>query len=295
MKRPLGYILLVLIVGLTTGCTYFFAKKDVPPPLPPVIETKPPLKVTVKCFDEFPWKELSPAKKDGNDPDTTTVTLKEGQTLESVAEDRMGNPAMAEELARYNALAGASSAKAGDQIVIPNPIIGVKSEIMIKTKGSKQFADPVSFGAEFKKGDQYKLRFETNVNGHCYIFRKGIKTITSLYPLKAKQGRRNRTRAPLYRDSSTVKAGAPIEIPIGKAAFKYDEKKKGDVIYVFLSLKEIPELEDALKSKNEITMKDIEDIRVKVREDKILADKPYHLLRMLSPSDILGFSLDIDG
>ena len=42
-------------------------------------------------------------------------------------------------------------------------------------------------------------------------------------------------------------------------------------------------------------MKDIEDIRVKVREDKILADKPYHLLRILSPTDVLGFSLDIDG
>lgn len=295
MKRPLAYVLIVLILGLTTGCTYFFAKKDVPPPLPPVIETKPPLKMSSKYFDEFPWKELSPAKKDGNDPDTATITLKEGQTLESVAEEMMGNPAMARDLAIYNSLPDTSAAKAGDQIVVPNPIIGVKSQIMIKSKDGKQFADPVPFGAEFKKGDQYKLRFETNVNGHCYIFRKGIKSVTPLYPLRAKVGKRNRTQVPLLRDSSTVKANAPLEIPIGKAAFKYDEKKKGDVIYVFLSLKEIPELEEVLKSKDEIRMQDLEDVRVKVREGEILAEKPYHILRITSPSDVLGFSLDIDG
>lgn len=295
MKRPLGYILITLILGLTIGCTTFFAKKDVPPPLPPVIETKPPLKVTTKCFDEFPWKELSPAKKDGNDPDTTTVTLKEGQTLESVAEEMMGNPAMAEELASFNSLPGASSAKAGDQIVVPNAIIGVKSQIMIKPKGSKQFEDPVPFGVEFKKGDQYKLRFESNVNGHCYIFRKGIKEVTPLYPVRAKVGRRNRTQVPLLRDSSTVKANSPIEIPIGKAAFKYDEKKKGDVIYVFLSLKEISELEDALKSKKEIKMADLEEVRNKVNLQAIVTEKSIHVMRITSPSDILGFSLDIDG
>lgn len=295
MKRPLGYILIVLILGLPTGCTYFFPKKPVPPPLPPIIETKPRLTVTVNHFDPFPWKELSPPTKEGNDPDSVTVTLKEGQTLESVAAERMGNPAMAEKLADFNSLADASSAKPGDKIVVPNPIIGVKSQIMVKPKGAKQFEEPIPFGVAFKKGDQYKLWFETNVNGHCYVFRAGIKTVTPLYPMKAKMGRRNRTRLPLLRDSSSVKANSPIEIPIGRAGFKYDKKKEGDRIFVFLSLQEIPKLEEALKSKKAIKEQDLEEVRNKVNIEKIVSDKLYHVLRITNPDEILGFTLNIDG
>lgn len=293
MKRPLIICSVILTLGLITGCSYF-QPKDVPPPLPPIEEPKPPLTMKKDYFNSFPWEALPKAQKDGNDPDTWIYALKEGDTLEGVAEKQMGDSAMAERLASYNELPSPSSVVPGDKIVIPYPIIGVSSQIMLKHKGEKGFGPPERFGVEFKKGDEYKLRFETNVNGYLYVFRKGLKEVAFLYPSRAKTSTRVRHPKPIMRDTGRVKPHEPIEIPIGKKGFKYDPKKAGDMIFVFLALKEIPSLED-LKEKKKIGIEDLEDVMRSVKEGVIFDQPPYHLLRISSPSEIMGFTLDIDG
>jgi len=293
MKRSLILSLVVLILGMISGCSYF-QKKDEPPPLPPIEETKPPLTMKSDYFKAFPWGELPSPKKDGNDPDTETYTLKEGETLEQVAESRMGDPNLAERLANYNELTAASEAKPGDKIVIPNPIIGVVSQIRIKGKKDKDFGNPEPFGAEFKAGDQYKLRFETNVDGYLYVFRKGVKTVEMLYPARAKVAKRGKKETkPLMRDTGKVKKNEAVEIPTGKG-FVYNPKKAGDVLYVFLSLRQIPDLDD-LKEAKTIAAKDVELAMSRVKEGEILNESPYHLLRISKPAEILGFTINIDG
>src|SRR5208283_71163 len=99
MKRPL--ISLFIILGLITGCAYF-QKKDETPPLPDIIEPKPPLTMKGEYFKAFPWDALDKPRKDGIDPDTTTYTFEKGDTLDSVAEKTMGDPRLASDLAKYN-------------------------------------------------------------------------------------------------------------------------------------------------------------------------------------------------
>ena len=77
---------------------------------------------------------MAKPKKDGNDPDTTLYTFKEGDTLESVAEKEMGARGMSAQLAEFNDLSSPSSVATGDKIVIPNPFIGVNSQIEVKAK-----------------------------------------------------------------------------------------------------------------------------------------------------------------
>lgn len=312
MQRALITFPIILILGLIAGCSYF-QTKDVPPPLPPIEEVKPPLKLKSSYFKAFPWDELPEPQKDGNDVDTTTYELKEGDTLESVAEKRMGDPEMAEKLAAYNQLSSPSSAKPGDKIVIPNPILGVTSQIMVKPKGDPEFGPPKPFGVKFQKGDEYKLRFETNVKGYCYIVRQGINKVEFLYPstpkaeapkprgkakaktkAKAKGKARPEPPQPVKRESAEVKAFEPIMIPTGNKGFPYDPKKEGDKIYVFLSLREIPGLED-LRDKKTVPPEDLEDVMRRVKIADILDDPPYRMLRIADPSEILGFSLNIDG
>lgn len=294
MKRPL-ILTLILTLGLSAGCSYLtFQKKDVPPPLPPIEETKPPLKLTTEYFKAFPWPELPKPRKDGNDPDTFTYTVKEGDTLESIAESMMGAPSLAVGLAEFNELASPTSVKAGDKIVIPFPIIGMSSQIMVKGKKEKEFGSPVAFDVDFKKGDQYKLRFEPNVNGYCYILRQGAKGMTFLYPAQVKLSRRNRRAQPLMRDSGKAKAFEPIEIPMGNKGFLYDLKKAGDRVFVFLSLRTIPELED-LKEKTKIRVEEVEDVMHRVKEGGVVTDGPLRVLRIADPSEILGFVLNLSG
>jgi len=293
MKRPLFFFPIILMLGLITGCAYF-QKKDEPPPLPPIEETKPPLSLKSVHFKVFPWVALPKPRKDGNDPDTITYTMKEGDTMEIVAESMMGDPGLSVGLASFNELSSPSAARAGDKIVIPNPMIGMSSQIMVKSKGDKDFGEPKSFGVEFKKGDEYKLRFESNVNGFLYVLRKGAKGMEYLYPAQVKKGKRNKDPKPLMRDTGRVTAHEAVEIPIGKNGFVYDPKKAGDMIYAFLSLKKIPELED-LKEKKAIRVEDVEDVMHRVKEGEILNETPFHLLRISDPSEILGFSQNIDG
>jgi len=293
MNRRVYLFPLIAIVAVLAGCAYF-QKKDEPPPLPPIEETKPPLTMKSDYFKSYPWGQLPKPRKDGNDPDTTTYTMKEGDTVESVAENLMGDPALAAGLASFNDLSSPSTGKPGEKIIVPYPIIGVRSEIMIKSKGDPDFGAPRPFGGEFKKGDEYKLRFEPNVNSHLYVLRKGAKGLEYLYPAQVKTTKRNKSTEPLMRDTGKVNAHEAVEIPIGKKGFAYDPKKVGDMVYVFQSLRKIPELED-LKDKKTLRVEDVEDVMHRVKEGEVLNTPPYHLLRITDPSEVLGFSLNIDG
>ncbi|MCL5125926.1 MAG: LysM peptidoglycan-binding domain-containing protein, partial [Deltaproteobacteria bacterium] len=215
MKRFLSLLTILNVFVVMSGCAYF-QKKDEPPPLPPIEEVKPPLTLKSEYFKTFPWSELQSPKKDGNDQDTMTVTVKEGETLDGIAESMMGNTSLASGLATYNKLASANAISPGDKLVIPYPIIGMSSQITIKSKGSKDFSEPENFGTPFKKGDQYKLRFESNVDGNLYVYRKGVKGVVALYPAPLKKSKRVKNPEPLMRDSGKVTAYDPVLIPIGK-------------------------------------------------------------------------------
>ncbi len=97
------------------------------------------------------------------------------------------------------------------------------------------------------------------------------------------------------RDTGVVKAYEAIIIPVGKSGFAFDPKSAGDRIYVFLSMRRIPELED-LKEKKKIAVEDIQDVMHRVKIGDIYSEEePYHLLRVADPSEILGFSLNLRG
>jgi len=293
MKRPLIVFLIVLILGLITGCAYL-QKKDEPPPLPPIEETKPPLTMKSKYFEAFPWDDLAKPRKDGNDPDTFTYTVKEGDTIESVAENMMGNAGLAKGLATYNDLPPGQKPSPGDKIVIPNPIVGISSQVLVKAKGDKVFGSPQPFNTEFKTGDEYKLRFESNVDGYLYVFRQGAKSVEVLFPTAVKKGKRTKTQETLPRDSGKIRAHEPKEIPIGTKGYVYDPKKAGDRIFVFLSLRENPDL-DALKDKKGLKEGDVQGVMRGVKEGEIFSEPPYRLLRITDPKELMGFFLNISG
>lgn len=305
MKRPL--ISLFIILGLISGCAYF-QKKDEPPPLPPIEETKPPLSMKGEYFKAYPWAALAKPRKDGNDPDTTPYTSKEGDTLASVAEKEMGDSGLADKLAEYNEIAPSSKVPAGDKIVIPNPIIGMSSQILVKSKGDREFGSAQSFDTKFKKGDEYKFRFEPNVDGYCYIFREGPKGVEMLYPAQVKvpptkaqskaQQKKGKAKAPAQasfrRDTAKVKAHQPIEIPVAKKGFMYDDKEKGDRVFVFFSLREIPDLEN-LKEVPKLKVDEVETVMHRVKEGDVHSEGPYRLLRINDVAQILGFVLNLNG
>jgi hypothetical protein len=294
MKRRVILSFIILILGLAAGCTYF-QKKDEPPPLPTIEEPKPALKIKGEYFKSFPWSALSKPRKDGNDPDSTLYSFKEGDTLESVAEKEMGARGFAAPLAEYNELSSPTSVAAGDKIVIPNPIIGVNSQIRVKAKKEKKFGPLEAFDVEFKKGDHYKMVFETNVDGYLYVFRESLKAgVTMLYPRQAKKGKRNKTEEPLARDAGKVKAFDAVEIPIDEKGFAYDSKNVGDRILVFLSLRNITALDD-LKDKPKISIDMVKDVMHDGNEGSIVTDGTIRVLRVVEPSKILGFSLNING
>lgn len=302
MKRVRVVFVFVFVLGLFGGCAYF-QKKDEPPPLPPIEETKPPLTLKGDYFKAFPWAELPKPLKDGNDPDTTMYTVKEGDTLDSIAERNMGDPALGPGLASYNQLPSPNKVDPNQKIAIPNAIIGLSSQLVVRSTGEKSFSPPKPFGAELKKGDHYKLRFESNVNGHLYVFREGPKETVMLFPSKAKQppvapkGKKPKQPAaePVISQRSDVRAHEEVLIPTGKDGFAYDQKRAGDRVYVFLSLRKIPELED-LQTRSKITIRDIEDVMHRVKIGDIYSeDQPYALLRITDPAEILGLSLNLSG
>lgn len=277
-----------------TGCA-FLPKKDEPPPLPPIEETKPPLKMKGEHFKEFPWSELAKPKKDGNDPDTRTYTVREGDTFQSIAENEMGDPAMGAKLAAYNDMADISRPPVGDKIVIPNPIIGISTQMEVKRKGEKQFGSPESFDAPLGKGDEYRIRLESNANGYLYVFRQGTKGLEILYPAPVKKGKRNKKSEPLPpRDTGKISVHDPIYIPAGAKGFAYDAKRTGDRVFVFFSLRQVRDLED-LKEKAKLRIEDAEEVMHRVKEGDIISDGPIRIIRISDPAEVLGFTVNLSG
>lgn len=293
MKRALVTFLIPFVVGIMTGCAYL-QKKDEPPPLPPIEETKPPLKMKGEYYREFPWPDLAKPRKDGNDPDTRTYTVREGDTFQNVAENEMGDPAMGTKLAAYNDMSE-TRPPVGDKIVIPNPIIGMTSQMEAKRKGEKQFGPPESFDADLKKGDEYRLRLESNANGYLYVFRQGAKGLEILYPAQVKKGKRNKKSEPLPpRDTGKISVHDPIYVPAGSKGFPYDAKKAGDRVFVFFSLRQVPDLED-LKDKAKLRVEEVEEVMHRVKEGDIVVDGPIRVLRIADPAEILGFTVNLSG
>jgi hypothetical protein len=304
MKRCVIPCVVILVLGLSAGCSYF-RKPDEPPPLPPIEEKKPPLKMKSDYFKAFPWSALSKPHKDGNDPDSTLYSFKEGDTLESVAEKEMGSRGAAAGLADYNELSSPNTVTVGEKIVIPFPIVGVSSHIRIKGKSDKEFGPSETFDVEFKKADQYKMVFESNVDGYLYVLREGAKEgVAMLFPASTKtstkksaKGKKGKAAAPettIVRESNKVEAFRAVEVPRGVQGRNYDSKNVGDRVVVFLSLKPIPALED-LKEKQKIRREDVQDVMRNVKEGEVFSDGPYRLLRISDPSEILGFTLNING
>jgi hypothetical protein len=295
MNRLFIAAIAIITVGTMTGCA-IFQKKDEPPPLPPIEETKPPLSLRGEHFKSYPWDQLPKPLKDGNDPDTFVYTAKEGDTLDSVAEKSMGDTTLAPGLASYNQLSPSMEVKVGEKIIVPYPIIGVSNQLAVKRKGDKKFGEPVAFGTELKKGDEYKLRLESNVNGHLYVFREGPKETTMLYPaLLPKSPRaRSRTQETLMRDTGVIRAHEEVLIPSGPKGIQYDPMKAGDKVYVFFSLRPIPGLED-LKDKKKITKPELDDVLMLVREGEIRSEPPLKLIRISDPKHVLGFTLNLGG
>lgn len=294
MKRCLISFAVILVLGFITGCAYL-QKPEPPPPLPPIeTKVKPPLKTKAEYFKDFPWSELSPPRKDEPEPNSDTYTFKEGDTLASVAEDRMGNRAMADKLAAYNDISSTAPVTPGDKIVIPNPFIGVSSRLLIKHKGEKDFGSPVAFDTELKKGDAYKMKFETNAAGYLYVFRRSVKGVDLLYPAKAKTGKKAKQTEPLMRDTGKVEPYDPVEIPFDKKGFVHDAKDRGNDVLVFFSMRKIPDLE-GLKEKKSIRAEDLEAVMHRVKLADIVSEAPYTVLRVSDPAEVLGFTLNLNG
>jgi hypothetical protein len=292
MKRSFAIILSVLMIGLHAGCAYL-VKPDLPPPLPPIEEVKPPFKLRMEHFKEFPWGELPKPAKDGNEPNSKLHTWREGDTFESVAETEMGTPAWGPKLGAYND-ADAGKLSPGDKIVIPNPIIGISSTIVIKRKGEKEFGASQSFDTELKKGDEFKFHFESNVNAFLYVFREGAKGVDMVYPAQVKRGKRNKKAEPLIRDTGKITAREPKLIPSDAKGMAYDPKRIGDRVFVFLSLRQIPEFDD-LKEKEKIRVEEVEDVMHRVKQGDIISEGANRVLRITDPSEVLGFTLNVNG
>jgi hypothetical protein len=293
MKRCLILIYVVLVLGSITGCAYLKPKEPEPPPLPQIeTQVKPPYVLRAEDFKEFPWLELGEARKDEPGPNAKTYEVKPNDTLDSIAESQMGDRALAKGLSDYNKLT--SDVTPGDKLVIPNPIIGVSSHLLIKSKGQREFGPPEAFDTELKKGDEFKLQFEPNVDGYLYVLRQRDKGVDFLYPEKAKPTRRGRQDQPASDDSGKVKAHQILEIPSGKKGLVWDLKNRGDAVFVFLSMRRIDDLEK-LKSKKTITEGEIQAVMHGVREEDIVSKPPYKVLRISDPDQKLGFKLDLKG
>jgi LysM repeat protein len=298
--------MIILIPGLIVGCAYL-QKEEPPPPLPPIEETKPPLTMKGDYFKSFPWAALPKPHKDGNDQDTTLYTVKEGDTLEKISENLMGNSTagFVRDLAKYNDLPADQRLAAGDKIVIPNPIIGVSSQMLVKGKKDKEFVEAKAFDVELGPGDRYKMRFESNVDGYLYVLRQDPKGTEFLYPapvkVAPKRGKKPKSVEPPPLETAKVEVHQPIDIPKNPQGFKYDAKKKGDRIFVFLSLRKIPDLEDlrerSPKDKKKVKQDAVvEDVMLRVKQGEIFDKQlPYHLLRISDPNEVLGFTLNING
>lgn len=294
MKRSFIFFCMYLLIGLVTSCGYL-PKKDEPPPLPPIEEPKPPLKMKTDYFRAFPWDELPKPNKDGNDPNTKLHTWREGDTFESVAETEMGDVALGPKLAAYNDLIDPSKMVAGDKVVIPNPIIGLSSQMVVKRKGEKEFGSPAPLDIELKKGDEYKFRFEPNVNGFLYVFREGSKGLEILYPAPEKKAKRGTKRDTLIvADSGKVSAHTPLLIPSIMKGIPFDPKKMGERVFVFLSMRPIQELDD-LRTKAKARVEEVEDVLHRVKQSDIVSEGPIKALRIADPADILGFTFNTNG
>ncbi len=286
---------------LATNCSRIPITPDEPeqPPLPPIVEKKPPLKMQSQYFNTFPWDELDKPEKAGNVQDAYTYVMKDGETLETVAKEQMGDAGLAPGLATYNGVSPTLKATDDEKLVIPYPIIGMKCEILIKPKGADEVDPPKNFESELKEGDQFRFRFESNVSGYCYIFRETARSTSMLFPLTEKKANTGRGRrragasSPPERKSAEVKAHEPFEIPETEKKFiKYKPEMSGDRFWVFLSIRKITLLEE-LKEKKEIFKQDLEDVMQDVKQGEIFREPPIRLLRVARPFETLGFRMNM--
>jgi hypothetical protein len=291
---------MVTVVLFASSCAYIPIKtEDEPPPLPPIAETKkPPLEVKPIHFREFPWDELEKPTGDQTPNNTYIYTVKEGDTLESIAREQMGDASLSVGLATYNGLSSNMRVSEGENLIIPYPIVGIKSEVLVKPKDDDELI-PDTFEREFNDKDEFRMRFEPNVDGHCYIFRVTSRSTSMLYPYKEEKPRRPRPgqEPGLKRKSSEVKAHEPIGIPEDEdIRIKYNHPTMaGDRIVVFLSISPIPALEE-LKEEKIIQEQDLIDVmHSRVKPDKIITEPPIRIMRVPSPLGILGFALSILG
>jgi hypothetical protein len=302
MKRTLAggvFGLVLLTWSLFSGCA-LVPKPDDPPPLPKVEEPKPTPPLTLKGdhFKAFPWDELPKMRKEGTDPDTTVYVCRSDESLDKVAEEQMGDRTLAGGLARFNELADPKGVKEGEKLIIPFPIIGVSSQMVVKGKDDKDFGQPQPIGYKLAKGDQYKLRFETNVNGYLYVYRTGMKGTTQLFPAPsapAKPAPRGKkpTRPqpePPAEPKDKVMAHQPVLIPsAGKPGKAFDPNAVVDRIHVFFSMREIPALESLRRAKK-IEKSDLE-LKDEINEGKIVESLPVRVIRVENPKEILGFTI----
>jgi hypothetical protein len=122
-----------------------------------------------------------------------------------------------------------------------------------------------------------------------------------VYPYEEKTGstRRRRPRSDqagtVKRKSSKVKAHEPFELPEDEELLiEYKSTMAGDRLFVFLSIRPIPSLEE-LKDSRAIEEHDLQYVMDRVRQEKIFEEPPVKLLRVESPVEILGYALNIKG
>ncbi len=280
--------------GFFSGCAIVPSKPDEVPPLPKIEEPKPPPPLTLKGshFQAFPWDEIK-LRKDGTDPDTTVYTFTHDDTLDKVAEARMGDSALAVGLARFNEIIDANSIKEGDKIIIPDPIVGVQSRLVVKGKGDKEFGEPQPLDHKLSAGDYYKLRFEPNVNGYLYVYKTGVKGTVQLFPEVKPPAQKKRGRKPSPPEPAPepvkVTARQEVLIPKGKTGFKFDSTTSGDELHVFFSMREIPALE-GLRNAKTIKRTDL-DLRDEISEAKTVTSGAVRVIRIKKPEEIIGFKL----
>ncbi|MEW6351592.1 MAG: hypothetical protein AB1646_21280 [Thermodesulfobacteriota bacterium] len=305
MKRSLAGALLTLTC-LTwvffSGCAIIPRQSDPEtPPLPEIKKPEPPPPLTLKGehFGAFPWSGVK-LRKDGTDPDTTSYTFAHDDTFDKVAEKMMGDSTLGPDLAKFNETEDPNSIKEGDKIVIPDPIIGVKSQLVVKGPRDKEFGDPEPFDHTFSKGDHYKFRFEPNVNGYLYVFRSGLKGTVMLFPPRspaaasppARTKRGQRPTPPAEQTSEPVKVQAHKEvlIPTGKGV-PFDSTRTGDRIHVFFSMRPISALE-TLRASKKLQESDLE-MKDDISEGKMVVSPPVRVVRVKKPEEIIGFVLNL--
>lgn len=112
--------------------------------------------------------------------------------------------------------------------------IGAKTSILLKRgEGSEVSIKDVAEDAEFRSGDQFRIRLQSNVDGYVYLVQLNGKDCKVLYP-SAASGRSNKVKA---FESRWIPSRA------GKTWFSFDERPVVEGLHLLVSAKPIAELE----------------------------------------------------